>query len=48
VLVGALADLFAGQWLEWDAKTQTFSNSAAATSFVRREYRHGWKADGLG
>jgi predicted dehydrogenase len=28
VLVGAMADRFAGEWLEWDAAKQVFTNSA--------------------
>jgi predicted dehydrogenase len=48
VLVGAMADRVAGQWLEWDRKAQTFTNSPEATQFVRRAYRDGWKVEGLG
>jgi predicted dehydrogenase len=48
VLVGAVADRFAGEWLEWDRQTQTFTNHAGATSLVRRNYRQGWEVDGLG
>ncbi len=48
VLVGALADRFANEWLEWDRKTQTFTNHAEATKLVSRAYRDGWKVEGLG
>ncbi len=39
VLVGAMADRVAGDWLHWDRQTQTFTNSDKATSLVRRAYR---------
>jgi len=48
VLVGALADRFANQWLEWDRKALEFTNNPAATKLVRRTYRDGWKVTGLG
>jgi len=48
VLVGAMADRFSGQWLNWNGKEQRFSNNAAATRLVRRSYRAGWKVAGLG
>ncbi|MGV3486627.1 MAG: Gfo/Idh/MocA family oxidoreductase [Planctomycetaceae bacterium] len=48
VLVGAMADRVAGDWLEWDRESQVFTNSAAATALVRREYREGWKVEELG
>lgn len=48
VLVGALADRFSGDWLDWDRKALKFTNSPAATSLVRRPYRDGWKVEGLG
>ncbi len=48
VLVGAIADRFAGRWLEWDRATKRFTNSPEATALVRREYREGWKIPGLG
>lgn len=47
VLVGAMADRFAGDWLEWDQTTQQF-NHPAATALVKRAYRDGWKVTGLG
>jgi predicted dehydrogenase len=48
VLVGAMADRFAGEWLEWDRTTQQFTNKPAATALVKRTYRDGWKVAGLG
>jgi predicted dehydrogenase len=48
VLVGALADRFAGEWLEWDRQALKFTNSSKATALVRRAYRDGWKVPGLG
>jgi predicted dehydrogenase len=48
VLVGAMADRFAGEWLEWDRNALKFTNHAAATKLVRRAYREGWKIKGLG
>ncbi|HEX5104190.1 MAG TPA: Gfo/Idh/MocA family oxidoreductase [Pirellulaceae bacterium] len=47
VLVGAMADRVAGEWLEWDAKALKFSDPRAS-ELVRREYRDGWQVDGLG
>jgi predicted dehydrogenase len=48
VLVGALADRFAGEWLEWDRKALKFKGHPQATALVRRTYRDGWKVPGLG
>lgn len=48
VLVGAMADRVAGDWLEWDREKLAFTNSDAANSLVRRDYREGWKIQGLG
>ena len=48
VLVGAMADRFAGQWLEWDRMSQQFTGNPQATALVRRCYREGWKIAGLG
>lgn len=47
VLVGAMADRFAGEWLEWDRKALKFTNQPQATALVRRAYRDGWKVPGL-
>ena len=40
--------LFAESWLEWDQSSLTFPNNPDATKLVRRDYRDGWKIDGLG
>jgi predicted dehydrogenase len=48
VLVGAMADRFAGEWLQWDAKSLQFTGHSGATELVRRTYRDGWKVAGLG
>lgn len=48
VLVGALADRFPGEWLEWDREALSFKNYARATALVRRQYRAGWQVPGLG
>ena len=48
VLVGAMADRFAGEWLEWDRDGQQFTNNPAATALVKRSYRDGWNVEGLG
>ena len=42
------ADRFAGDWLEWDREAMRFTNNEAATRLVRRDYRDGWKVEGLG
>lgn len=48
VLVGAMADRFPGEWLEWDRKALKFPKHAKATAMIRRAYREGWKVPGLG
>ncbi|MEQ2006198.1 MAG: Gfo/Idh/MocA family oxidoreductase [Limisphaerales bacterium] len=48
VLVGAIADRFAGEWLDWDRKALKFTSNAKATTLVRRAYRDGWQVPGLG
>ena len=48
VIVGTFADRFANQWLEWDRDAMKITNIAAANERVKREYRDGWKIDGLG
>ena len=48
VLVGAMADRFAGEWLEWDREKLAFTNRPEANALVRRDYRDGWKVEGLG
>ena len=48
VLVGAFADRFAEQWLEWDRDSLTFTDNPGATALVSRAYRKGWEVPGLG
>jgi len=48
VLVGAMADRHAGEWLEWDRKALKFTNNTKANALVRHAYRDGWKVAGLG
>ncbi|NUQ63341.1 MAG: Gfo/Idh/MocA family oxidoreductase [Pirellulales bacterium] len=48
VLVGAMADRFAGEWLQWNRESQEFPGNPQATALVRRTYRDGWKVAGLG
>ena len=48
VLVGAMADRAAGDWLHWDPENQTFTGNDSATALVRRAYRDGWQVQGLG
>ncbi len=48
VLVGAMADRVAGDWLDWNGERQTFTGSDEATALVRRPYRDGWNVEGLG
>jgi hypothetical protein len=47
VLCGTAADRFPGQTLEWDAAAGEF-NVAEANKLVKRDYRDGWKIEGLG
>ena len=48
VLVGAMADHHASEWLDWDRTALKFTNHAKATALVRRAYRDGWQVPGLG
>jgi len=43
VLLGALAQRFPGQKLDWDGEGMKVTNFAAANAFVRREYRKEFK-----
>lgn len=43
MLLGNIAVRFAGTKLEWDAAKLTFTNSAAATKLVSKEYRKGFE-----
>jgi hypothetical protein len=47
VLLGCLASIFPEQKLEWNAENMVFTNSEAATKFVKRSYRPGWEVAGL-
>ncbi len=42
MLMGNIAVRFAGTKLQWDAAKLQFTNSAAATKLVSKEYRKGW------
>jgi predicted dehydrogenase len=43
VLVGAIADRFPGQWLEWDHGPISFRGNDAASALTRQTYREGWE-----
>jgi predicted dehydrogenase len=47
VLVGAMADRVAGQWLNWDAENLQFVDNPTANALVRRQYRDGWRIEGV-
>ena len=47
VLLGVVASRVGEGELQWDAENLRFSNSDAATSFVKEEYRSGWEFEGL-
>ena len=42
VLLGNVA-FRTGEALEWDAKTLTATNCAAADKYIRKQYRKGWE-----
>lgn len=48
VLLGTVAHRVPFTWLEWDSAALKFRNSDDANKLLRREYREGWKLDGLG
>jgi predicted dehydrogenase len=48
VLLGTVADRFPGQELLWDKNAGQFTNLPAANALVKRDYRDGWKIEGLG
>jgi hypothetical protein len=48
MLLGNVAVRFSGQRLVWDAAGLRFTNSAAATKLVGKEYRKGWELAGVG
>ncbi len=43
VLLGCVASLFPNESLDWDSAALKFTNSEAATKFVKRDYRAGWE-----
>jgi len=47
VLLGVIASRLGAGELKWDAANLRFTNSDAATSLVRQEYRKGWEVKGL-
>jgi Oxidoreductase family, C-terminal alpha/beta domain len=47
VLLGSLATRFPQVTLEWDAAALRFKGNKAASEFLRRRYRKGWKVKGL-
>ena len=48
VLVGTIADRFSQQVVEWDNAAMKVTNIPAANAMIRRDYRDGWKIEGLG
>ncbi len=48
VIVGTMADYFPNQWLDWDREAMKVTNLPDANALVKREYRDGWKVEGLG
>jgi predicted dehydrogenase len=47
VLLGTVAVRMAGQELRWDAANLKFPNCPEAEKYLRRNYREGWKVEGL-
>ena len=47
VLLGCLATRFPQTTLEWNAEAMKVTNKPEANPFVRRNYRKGWKVQGL-
>ena len=47
VLCGTLAEHAKGEWLTWDREAQQ-TNSPVVNALLKREYRDGWKVEGLG
>ena len=48
VLVGAMADRHAGEWLDWGPQGAEVHEQPKANALVHRAYRDGWKVAGLG
>ena len=47
VLLGCLATRFPDRPLKWDPKALKVTNVPEANQFVKRDYRDGWKEEGL-
>lgn len=48
VLVGTLAEKFPNEWVSWDRAAMKVTNLTEANALVRRDFRDGWKLEGLG
>jgi len=48
VLCGTVAEKFPNQWLSWDRENMKITNMPEANAFVKRDYRDGWRIEGLG
>lgn len=48
ILLGTAAIRTPDTLLEWDAAAMRFTNSPAAEKLLRRDYRDGWRIEGLG
>ena len=48
VLLGVLAERNAGDWIEWDAASGKVTNRPELNAQLTRQYRDGWKVEGLG
>jgi predicted dehydrogenase len=48
VLCGTLTEKFPNQWLAWDRDRMKITNMPEANELVKRDYRDGWKIEGLG
>ncbi len=48
ILLGNIAARFPGRKLRWDTDTLSFPDFAEADRFLRRDYREGWRIEGLG
>ena len=48
LLLGVVANRFPGEKLTWNASTMTIPNKPEAEKLLKREYREGFKVEGLG
>lgn len=48
VLVGTLAEKFPNEWVAWDREAMKVTNISEANALVRRDFRDGWRLEGLG